>query len=106
MSVLPLPSSFSLTSNPDEHNYVLSSKNLALLRIDAKKSPCYDTLKGKKCPDRQNCVNSHECPQGLSCMWGASCRFSGPTMHPPGWGKGGALASSEEDDYESTSSSE
>ncbi|KAK4055011.1 hypothetical protein OIO90_003352 [Microbotryomycetes sp. JL221] len=66
---------------PYEHQYRLTPKQVTLLRLDAKKSPCYDMLKGRKCsPD---CIAGHRCPFD-KCPFGGregSCRFKAPGMH-------------------------
>ncbi|GAA6012792.1 hypothetical protein JCM11491_002563 [Sporobolomyces phaffii] len=66
------------------HSYLLTPAQLAQLRLDAQKSPCFYALKGQKCRDGDRCFAGHVCPRGSNCKYGKSCRFLAPGMHPPG----------------------
>ncbi|KAK4050683.1 hypothetical protein OIV83_003409 [Microbotryomycetes sp. JL201] len=64
-----------------EHQYRLTPKQITALRVDAKKSPCFDMLRGRKCPP--DCIAGHRCPFAKCPFGGASgsCKFKAPGMH-------------------------
>ncbi|GAA5928425.1 hypothetical protein JCM3775_000608 [Rhodotorula graminis] len=65
------------------HAYALTPQQLATLRTDAAKSPCFAALKGRICSD-EACFAGHVCPRGARCLYGSKCKFNAPGMHPPG----------------------
>ncbi|GAA5823598.1 hypothetical protein JCM3770_003519 [Rhodotorula araucariae] len=65
------------------HAYALTPAQLATLRTDAQKSPCFAALKGRECTD-DACFAGHVCPRGAACNYGFKCKFAAPGMHPPG----------------------
>ncbi|BGP50881.1 hypothetical protein JCM10450v2_006807 [Rhodotorula kratochvilovae] len=81
------PSSPSHCASPStckySHAYALSPTQLATLRTDAGKSPCFAVLKGRECTD-EACFAGHVCPRGVGCNYGNKCKFTAPGMHPPG----------------------
>ncbi|GAA5917030.1 hypothetical protein JCM8208_000762 [Rhodotorula glutinis] len=81
----PLYCASSTTTSPCKysHAYALTPQQLATLRTDAAKSPCFAALKGRVCSD-EACFAGHVCPRAARCLYGPKCKFNAPGMHPPG----------------------
>ncbi|RPD82575.1 hypothetical protein L226DRAFT_549286 [Lentinus tigrinus ALCF2SS1-7] len=62
-----------------EHNYPLTSEQIADLRVNAKKWPCPAVNNGNKCPLGENCIMNHYCPKGPKCVFRkqGKCKFIG-----------------------------
>lgn len=75
----PLYCASSTTSSPCKysHAYALTPQQLATLRTDAAKSPCFAALKGRVCSD-EACFAGHVCPRGARCLYGSKCKFNAP----------------------------